>query len=427
MSEPNEVKKPLTFNRIVGNLASPKIFYYACLWLCVLVFVGTIRQGDLPIYGDKVIPALGLKRAQDMFFSSWFYYLGSVPILPSGRLTLAVVFVNLLAKFMFKSTWSKKRVGINITHFGALLLLAGGFITGKASYEGHMRIAEGETVNYFSDFHEAEFVWTKLSDTTNKVVAIAEELWEPESELAVEGFPGKITFLKKYHNASWSRRMMQGDVTYKGKAQTSAVTPQEIDPRSEANVRGVVFEISGAGDADGQYEVLEEPEMSLYDSDEKQFIEVNGETWRVELRRRRYYVPFTVQLKDVRTEYYEGSDRQKAYEAEIMINGKDYAFIEMNQPYRGGGYTLFQSNVYNEPILSTEAQQHYASVAKTDAKSGGQYVEVTGFSVVKNVAWQVPYWSSVIMSIGLLLHAGMLFVQFVKAVGKDSLKEEVQS
>ena len=101
--------------------------------MIIIVFLGTIYQGDL-----------GLYMTQKIYFSSWVYWFYFIP-LPAGRLLMIVMSINLLALSFRKSLWKFKKLGILIVHFGALLLLLGGGITAYFSYEGRMTIKEGDS------------------------------------------------------------------------------------------------------------------------------------------------------------------------------------------------------------------------------------------------------------------------------------------
>ena len=72
---------------IIKKIGSPKIFVFTVIWLMVLVFVGTIVQKNI-----------GLYAAQQQYFSSWFKFLGPFP-LPSGKLTMLLMFLNLSCYF----------------------------------------------------------------------------------------------------------------------------------------------------------------------------------------------------------------------------------------------------------------------------------------------------------------------------------------
>ncbi len=127
---------------IGDTLSKPHILFYALPWLMVLLFVGTIAQKDI-----------GLYQAVVKYFSSWIFWFGPIP-LPGTLTTIAIIFVNLSFKFLFKSTWSWAKAGINITHLGVLLLILGGLITVLSMKEGYMIIPEGHETAYVYQYDE---------------------------------------------------------------------------------------------------------------------------------------------------------------------------------------------------------------------------------------------------------------------------------
>jgi hypothetical protein len=93
---------------ILRPLASAAIFYYATLWLVVLVVVGTIAQ-----------KYFGLQASLEKYFSAWFIQPMDMPLyLPSGRLIMAIITLSLTAKLIIGSKWKIKMIGININHLG---------------------------------------------------------------------------------------------------------------------------------------------------------------------------------------------------------------------------------------------------------------------------------------------------------------------
>ena len=131
----------LNLNKMIKFLGNPNIFVFSIAWMIVLVIIGTIAQRDI-----------GLYQAQQIFFSSWLGWLGYIPY-PSGRLLMFLISFNLLFYFFRPNIFKLSKLGITITHLGALLLMLGGGITAYYSQEGRMAIAEGETSNYIEDYY----------------------------------------------------------------------------------------------------------------------------------------------------------------------------------------------------------------------------------------------------------------------------------
>ena len=72
------------------------------MWLIVLVFIGTVVQKDI-----------GLYAAQMDYFSSWFKWIGFIP-LPSGKITMLVMFINLSCYFFsVLPVYFKRAINLN--------------------------------------------------------------------------------------------------------------------------------------------------------------------------------------------------------------------------------------------------------------------------------------------------------------------------
>ena len=136
----------ISINKAIKFLGNPNIFVFAIAWMIILVVIGTLAQRDM-----------GLYQAQQLFFSNWVVWLKFIPI-PSARLLMLIIFVNLLFYFFRPNIFKKSKLGITITHTGVLLLLFGGGITAYYSQEGRMAIEEGRTNNYFEDYYNKELV-----------------------------------------------------------------------------------------------------------------------------------------------------------------------------------------------------------------------------------------------------------------------------
>ena len=115
-----------------------------------------------------------------------------------------------------------------------------------------------------------------------------------------------------------------------------------------------------------------------------QTINVDGKELTIMLRRERTYLPFSLELVDFKKELHPGTDIAKSYSSKVNLyekNIKRPVIIEMNVPLRHKNYTFFQSSFIEDFNSDT-----------------------TILSVVKNYGRLFPYISSIIMSIGLLLH-----------------------
>lgn len=128
-------------------------------------------------------------------------------------------------------------------------------------------------------------------------------------------------------------------------------------------------------------------------------VQVDGETWDVFLRFKRYYKPYTVHLKDVSKTDYVGTNTPKDYRSIVRIvdseAGEDFEqHIWMNNPLRYAGETFYQSS-YGEP----------------DPVTGK---ESTTLAVVSNTGWLIPYVSCMIVATGMLAHFWIVMLRFLR-------------
>src|SRR5258705_1053349 len=129
--------------RLIKIIISLRLTVILLAFGIVLVFVGTVAQADE-----------GLYQAQARYFKHWFVWgitlFGHrIPIgLPGGYLIGTLLLVNLTAAHIKRFQWTWKKVGIQLTHTGVILLLVGQLTTDLLSRETQMRFAEGETKSY---------------------------------------------------------------------------------------------------------------------------------------------------------------------------------------------------------------------------------------------------------------------------------------
>lgn len=359
------------FRATIAYLSRPSIFFFALIWLILLVFIGTISQ-----------KYIGLYRSQMMFFSSWYFWAGPIP-LPGAMPMMAIVFTGLVSKLFFFSRWDRKSLGVNILHIGSAALLFGGFLTAVFAEEGGMVVREGESKNYSSSYNSAELVVVHRSPAGKDTVETL-----PFSQLAsietirMDHIPFAMQVHRTCGNCEVARRE-RPDKDARGFAARFELLDKALDPENEKNQRGLVFWIEGLNsERDGKYAIFEfMPVVQTVPLEDGSLVSFH-------VRRVRQEIPFTIELVDFRRTLHPGTEMAKSYESDVVLIDGDYrknVTIRMNEPLRYRGYTLFQSSF---------------------DLSGDK--ETSVFAVVKNIGWVFPYVSSLVMALGLLIH---LFLQ----------------
>ena len=338
--------------------------------MIVIVFLGTIYQGEL-----------GLYMTQKIYFSSWMYWIYFIP-LPAGRLLMLVMFVNLCALSLRESLWQYKKLGILIVHFGALLLLFGGGITAYFSYEGRMTIKEGNSSNYIEDYYTKELAVIASNQSST---SFSEDQLSSSNTLNYthSGSSFDIKVLSFLVNSKPINRL-EGCAECRGKFQSYQLVELMHQKEFEQNNASVIFEIQGIDDTtDGVY-------ASMIFENENNVIDFGGEQLTILLRPKRTTIPFTIELVDFKEVLHPGTEIAKSYSSEVILNTDDLkrdVVIAMNEPLRHREYTFFQA-----------------------AFNRADNTEYSTLAVVKNYGRLFPYISSIVMCVGLLLHLMMMFL-----------------
>jgi len=343
--------------KILRSLASLYITIVCLSLLMILVFACTISQTKIGIY-----------YAVQYYITSWFVKVNGMPVFPGGLLVNSVLFVNLIAGHIvhFKKKFSQ--FGIWMIHLGVFLLILGSAITYFQGIESQMLIDVGEKKFYSQDFKKAELVLIDHSDLKNDTVyAIDEELLLSKT-IKNSMLPVKIQVLESYLNAF---------------VKDNQLIPLPVSKQdNQQNFFSAKIKIEDSNGTLGVYV------LSTMQED-AEIIKINGKPFSIQLRPRRFYYPFSLTLKKFIHEKYLGTEVPKKYASILTLEDGDQkrdVSILMNQPLRYKGYTFFQ-----------------ASFGKDD--------QMTILQVVKNPAWTFPYWASLIMALGMIIHFGYRIYQ----------------
>lgn len=343
----------------------------------VLIFVATISQVDL-----------GIHEVQGKFFRSWIAWWDvlpgekafSIPI-PGGTLLGSLLLLNLLAAHgaRFKLSWNK--AGMIVIHSGIVLLLLGELFTGLLGREAQMVIGEGEIVNYSTFPREVELVVIRPeADGLETVTAIPQGRLKDGAEFPLGGFSLKIH--RHFPNSEIVAESEATEAFDKtrateglGKDYAVRLMPREArDDRRDA-VAAFVEVIPDGGKSQGRWL------LSNVFKGEQSF-DAAGRSWRMSIRQRRLYHPFSIKLLDFSHDRYLGTEVPKNFSSKIRIlnpntgeNRED--LIYMNHPLRYGGLTFYQAGFENNDTTSI-------------------------FQVVRNPVWTLPYLSCAMVGFGLL-------------------------
>ncbi len=353
----------------------------------LLVLVATLDQANL-----------GLLAIQEKYLRA-FVVFGrlpgtpvAVPIFPGGYLVGGLLLLNLLAVHVYRFRLAWKNAGLLLTHAGLIFLLVGELLSGGWQRESLLQLREGETRRYAEDFNRHELVFIDTSGAaSDRVVSIPETLLAGRGAISDPALPFAVRVTDYLVNAELQARRAAPPAP--PGAATAGVGPgiavRRLAPArksDERNLPAAFLELSGAGRTLGTWLVspaLEAPQSFMFD----------GRTWQVALRPKRYYWPFRVTLHQVTHETYPGSDILKNFASRVRVRSDDgrddrEVTVFMNNPLRYRGLTFYQHQMN---------------------KAEG----FTGLQVVRNPSWALPYVSSTMMGLGLVLQFGLRLFRFV--------------
>jgi hypothetical protein len=359
-----------------------------CLALgLVLVFAGTIAQVEL-----------GLYKAQNEFFRSFFIYWtpkGSswkIPVFPGGYLVGGVLLINLVAAHFSRFVWTRKKAGIWLVHVGVILLLLGQLLTDLLSRETTLHLREGEGKNYSETQREAELA---IIDTSEKemdtVTAVPQRVLMKRREIQHATLPFTIRIRDFFVNSQVQERdpsSVEPPAATQGIGVRATVRElPKVTVMEQRDVPSAVVELVTPQGSLGSWllsEFIERP----------QIVAAGNRSFRIALRPRRHYKPYTIELLDFTHEVYKGTDVPKNFSSRIRLNREETGekrevVIYMNNPLRYGGETYYQ--------------------ASFDVDDQGSILQV-----VHNPSWLTPYLSCIMVGVGLVLQFMIHLVPFLK-------------
>jgi ResB-like family len=388
--------------KALGPLASLRLTVVLFALSIVLIFAGTVAQ---KYQGNWAV-------VDQYFRSLWLWmpigvYGIRVPFIGGYSLCILML-LNLIAAHAvrFKLTW--KRAGIILTHAGLILLLAGELVTGLFAVEWQMPIDEGSSANYAQDIREVELAIVDPSpqDYDNTVIVPQSVLARHEEGVGGTGgepirnglLPFEIRVLDWMPNAELRGPRNADPQRWQNNPATEGFGKVAV-AKQVPRVTGVE---GGRVDAPAAYLNLTRdgkdlgtwlvPLHGIGMDETRQPVTVGDKTYLIELRFKRDYKPYTMHLIDFRHDKFVGTEVARNFSSEIRLvdpthNEDRTVLIYMNHPLRYRGETFFQSGYFGETR--------------------------TILQVVRNPGWLMPYIACTLVSLGLIVHFGVMLRKFV--------------
>ena len=406
-----EPQSPPLLLRAVHALASLKLTVTLLAMAIFLVFAGTLAQVHAGIwtvmadYFRTPIAWIDLR----IFLPADTQVGGSFPF-PGGYTLGGLLLANLLAAHLVRFHASWKRSGILLIHGGLIVLMVSEFVTGVAAEEGQMTIWEGGSSSFVEDIREVELA---LIDTTdprfNDVRAIPEARFAHAAEGPVTIDDASLPFIVRVDRFDPNAQLLGvagigGSLPNPANAGSGLrivarpmppVTGTDPDQRVNSSAAYVTLVDRSTGSPLGTWLTA----LQLSQNNMPQVFQHGGRTYELDLRFKRVYKPYRIELLDFRHERYPGTNVPKAFESHIRLidpqRGEDRAaVIRMNHPLRYAGETFFQA-AFKEGDRGTVLQ------------------------VVDNPGWLMPYVSCALITLGLVVHFLLSLTRFVGRQGRS--------
>jgi ResB-like family len=412
-------------SRLIKIFTSLRLTVTLLSFAILLVFIGTLAQVDE-----------GLYNAQARYFRQWTIFgldlFGrKIPlILPGGYLIGTMLLMNLVAAHIYRFQLSAKKIGIQITHLGVILLLVGQLVTDMMARETQIRFVEGETKSYSESPRNYELIFTSEENPNEEqVVSIPDTLLARGGEIENTNLPFTIRVKSFWKNSESQFRapMMQNGppLTTNGVAVSFDFYPtNETKTMDEKNVPTALIEIVGANGSLGDWvvsdwttddEMIRELKESYTEQElgadmvgkiisqlvAPQSIFADGKKFTFALRSARVYHPFSLTLLKATHTIYAGTDIPKDFRSRVQLKnsrtGENREVeISMNHPLRYAGLTFYQ----------------YQMDASDVAQQAG-LAPLSALQVVRNPAWLTPYLGCALVAAGLVTQFMFHLVGFI--------------
>ncbi len=378
----------LSLGKLVDFFSSLRLTI-VCLGVgLILVFWGTLAQVDL-----------GLFKAQNEFFRSFFVYWGpksaawKIPVFPGGYLVGGILLLNLVAAHLKRFKLTRNKIGIWLVHVGLILLLLGQLLTDMLATESLLHLREGQAKNFSEIEREAELAVIDTSEAaSDRVIAVPQRVLARQSEISHPELGFKLRVKEFFANSLVENRSTNSLAPPASSRGIGAVaTAKElahVTSMDERDVPSAVVEVLTAQGSIGTWlvsEFIREPQEFSW----------NNRNYQLVLRPRRLYKPYSLELQKFHNDLYAGTDIPKNYSSRVVLNRPDTGekreiLIYMNNPLRYAGETYYQSGF--------------------DPDNHGTILQV-----VRNPSWLTPYLSCIMVAAGLI-------VQFMTHLLKFTVK-----
>ncbi len=382
----------------IKALASLRLAVVVMAMSMVLIFVGTTAQVDT-----------GIWQVQKEYFHSFWTWIefkkvllknvpGGFPF-PGGYLLGGVLLANLLAAHITRFKYTSKRIGVILIHSGLILLLFGEAMTSLFARETQMTLEEGVPTRWAQDIREPELA---VIDPTSpgqddQVVVVRAGRLAQKGDVKDQRLPFDIQIDDFYRNSTILGPMQPAPTRQKPATAGMGLQRKAIEAKAASGVEGESVDIPSAYvTLSKQGKNLGTYLLSAY-VDDAQEVVVDVKPYKIQLRFRRFYKPYTIELEKFSHDKYTGTETAKNFSSLIRLTDPDRhesreIKIWMNHPLSYSGETFYQQSFRGNNISVLQ-------IVKNPARWGTYF--------------GVPYLACLVGALGMLIHFGTHLVQFI--------------
>lgn len=341
--------------------------------LLTLTYAGTMAQKDASIHD-----------VQEKYFNSYVVFiklpLGIPMVVPGANLLLSVLFLNLLVGGLIRLRRDWSRAGILVIHVGIACLLLGNLIEFLYADKGYLQLVEGESNDHYVSYTDWE-------------IAVLEAAEDGRSENAYVIPGNRFDGLGPKESASFTSPKLPFTLVLSGflpncvpsvGQEGPVFKPVSLDAEEASrNIAGITAVV-----IDDKSRTHRETILWGRPGSPPWVFTADGRRWGVVLRKKRFPMPYVVQLRDVQADNHPGTSMASRYASDVVrYEGKiaEDVHISMNDPMREGGYIFYQSGY-----------------VEASPQTGNR--EISIFSVSRNPSDRVPLYACIVIAIGLLWH-----------------------
>ena len=303
----------------------------------------------------------------------------------------------------------RRKAGIVLLHLGVAGLMANEIYVTMTNDEQRITIIEGETASHAIDVRATEMAFFDVSDPEfDHITAIAGSRLVGQQDVTDEKLPVDVRCVEYFPNSDIRRVTSPKKnlaTTGVGTAFEAYKLPSTAGTDSEQTVDFASAYVELKSKTDGK--VLGTHLISQHISERRSdSIQVDGKEYRLGLRFKTQYKPYSLKLNDAERTNYIGTQTPKSYSSEVTLTDfrtdvSSDQKIWMNNPLRYSGETFYQSGM--------------------NKLDDGR--ELTILQVVTNHGWMVPYVCCMFTVVGLIAQFGSTLLGFLEATRKRELRE----